>query len=96
MQLSLHLMPPMWREFQVRISPQQMLADPAYAQRMADLASTSHEPRLVRYAEQLRELLQADAVAPVAQAAVRAPAPAPAAAPPQDPEPARRYVKSLR
>jgi len=92
MQLSLHLMPPMWREFRVRISPQQMIDDPAYAQRMADLASTSSEPRLVRYAEQLRELLQADAVAPVAQAAV----PAPAAAPLQDPQPARRYVKSLR
>ena len=76
-ELSMHLMPLMWREFQVRVSPQRMTADPAYAKCMVDLASASAEPRLARYAALLQLLLlrgAAGEAAPAAPAAAPGPA----------------------
>ncbi len=108
MGLLIRMMPLMQREFSLRIEPAMFFDDSGYRTAIIDNALQSKEPRLVGYAQQLRDRLAAiskgppgalRSVAPpagtTAPAAPAAPTPA-AETPPPDPGVPRKYVGRLR
>ncbi len=105
MGLLIRMMPLMQREFSLRIEPAMFFDDSGYRTAIIDNALQSKEPRLVGYAQQLRDRLAAISKGPpgalrsVAPPAGTAAPAAPAAAaepPPPDPGVPRKYVGRLR
>lgn len=104
MGLLIRMMPLMQREFSLRIEPSMFFDDSGYRTAIIDNALQSTEPRLVGYAQQLRDRLAELSKGPpgaLRSAAPPAAPPGPAAAPaPAEPRPdpsvPRKYVGRLR
>jgi hypothetical protein len=110
--LVIQIMPLLMREFHVKLDPQLMLSDAAYANTVFELAGSASNERLRGYAQQLRDRLgtltagpagalrsaPVDFIVDVPAVSNIAPAPqAPAAPAPAPSEGApTRYIRSLR
>lgn len=108
MGLLIRMMPLMQREFSLRIEPTMFFDDSGYRAAIIDNALQSTQPRLVGYAQQLRERLAELSAGPAGALRSTTPAkgngaaPAPAADAPEGPEAPtptdapRKYIGRLR
>ena len=95
MGLLIRMMPLMQREFALRIEPAMFFDDSGYRSAILDNALQSAEPRLVTYAQQMRERMAQIGAGPVGALRSAAPAtPIARAAPAAEPEPEPRTPPS--